>query len=223
MNNHAGHRERIRKKLLSSKIGTVPDYEILEILLCMALPRRDTKALAKSLIDKYGSFAKVISAEHISLLEVKGVGENVLSCFQLIKESSARLVKEEIIEKPIISSWSSLLKYCRSLMGHLQKEVFLVLYLNSQNELIDEDLCDYGTINQVSVYPREIAKKALFLDASSVILAHNHPGGCTKASKADIETTKSISSVLSPLKIKIHDHIIISDRSFFSFKSEGLI
>ena len=224
MEHNIGHRERARERLLHSKPGTMPDYEILEILLFMAVPRQDTKTLAKNLIHKYGSFAKVINAEPESLNEVKGaLRQNILSCFQLIKEGAIRLTKEEITNKPIISSWQSLLDYCRSLIGHIKKEAFLVLYLNNQNELIDEDLQDYGTVDQVSVYPREITKRALFLNASAIILVHNHPSGSTKASKADIEVTKQIVTALSPFKIKVHDHIIVSDKSFFSFKSEGLL
>ena len=220
---YIGHRERLRERILNSKMNAIADYELLEMLLCLALPRKDTKTLAKDLIKKYGSFAKVISAERESLLSINGIGNNTISCFRLIIEGSARLIKDDILNKPIISSWQSLLNYCRSIMGHLEKEVFLVLYLNNQNELIQEDLNDYGTVNQVSVYPREIAKRALFLNASAVILAHNHPGGSTKASKADIAVTKQIQAALLPFEIRIHDHVIISNKSFFSFKSEGLL
>lgn len=223
MKHTAGHRERIREKLINSKPGTMPDYEILEMLLCMALPRKDTKPLSKDLIKKYGSFAKVISADHTSLLEIPGVGTSVLACFQLIKEGSSRLIKKELLGKPIIASWQNLLDYCRASIGHLKTEVFLILYLNNQNELIDEDLQEYGTVDQISIYPREVTKRALFLTASSIIMVHNHPGGNTKASKSDIEVTKQIASALLPFKIKIHDHIIISDKSFFSFKAEGLL
>ncbi len=223
MKNHIGHRERAREKLLAAKPGTLADYELLEVLLFLALPRQDTKSLAKQLINKYGSFAKVITAEENSLLGVPGIGQSTLACFKLIRESAIKLIKPEITEKPIISSWQSLLDYCRCLIGHIKKEAFIVLYLNNQNILIEEDIHDYGTVDQVAVYPREIAKKALFLDASAVILAHNHPGGDTKASKADIEVTQQIAKALFPFKIKIHDHIIVSDRSFFSFKSEGLL
>jgi len=223
MNHYAGHRERIRERLLNSKPGDMKDYEILELLLCMALPRRDTKILAKELITIYGSFAKVISADKESLLTINGVGSSVLACLHLVKESAIRLIREEVVEKPVISSWQSLLNYCRASMGHLKKEVFLVLYLNNQNELIAEDLQDYGTVDQVNIYPREITKRALFLGASAVILAHNHPSGNTKPSRSDLESTSQISSALLPFKIKLHDHVIIGDRSFFSFKSEGLL
>jgi len=223
MQYNIGHRARTRERLLSSKSGAMPDYEIMELLLCMALPRRDTKTLAKILIDKYGSFAKVISAEDESLLAIHGMGSSALACFRLIKEGAVRLTKEEFSDKPVLSSWQSLLHYCRALIGHAKKEMFLVFYLNNQNELIDEDLQDYGTVDQVSVYPREITKRALFLNASAIILVHNHPSGKTKASKADIDITKQIMAALVPFKIRIHDHVIVSDKSFFSFKSEGLL
>lgn len=223
MEHNIGHRERIRDRLLDAKTGSLQDYELMELLLCIALPRKNTKVLAKDLIAKYGSFAKVIAAESESLLEVKGVGKNVLACFKLIKEGALRLSRAEILNKPIISSWQKLLEYCRISIGHLKKEVFMVLYLNSQNELIGEDLQEYGTVDQISIYPREITKRALFFSASAVILVHNHPGGSTKASKSDIETTKQIANALLPFKISIHDHIIISDKNFLSFKSEGLL
>jgi DNA repair protein RadC len=218
-----GHRKRIRERLLNSKIGILKDYELMEILLCMAVPRRDTKNLAKDLMTKYGTFAKAICAEKESLSEVDGVEEAILACFRLIKEGAVRLAKDEFSNKLIISSWQSLLNYCRTLIGHEKKEMFLTFYLNGQHEVIDEDLQDYGTVDQVSVYPREIAKRALLLNASAIILAHNHPSGSIKASKADIEMTKHIALALTPFKIKIHDHVIVSDRGFLSFKAEGLL
>lgn len=218
-----GHRNRARSRLLNSKPGTIQDYELLEILLFMAIPRSNTKELARQLIAKYGSFAKVVTAENDSLLTIKGVGLNSIACFRLAREVAERLCREEFLNKPIISSWQSLINYCRTTIGHLKREVFIVLYLNSQNELIQQDIQDQGTINHTNIYPREIAKRALFIDASSIILVHNHPGGCTKASKTDIETTHQIVKALSPFKITVHDHIIISDKSFFSFKAEGIL
>ncbi len=223
MDYNTGHRALIKERLLNSKVGVLKDYEVMELLLCLALPRIDTKPLAKILIEKYGSFAKAISAEEQDLLSMKGVGISVITCFKLIKEGSLRLAKEEIRNKPVISSWQSLLDYCRILLGHLTKEACIVLYLNGQNELIDEDLQIDGTVDQVVIYPREIAKRALFLNASAVILAHNHPSGSIKASKADIDVTQNIKLALEPFEIKIHDHVIISDKGFFSFKTEGLL
>ncbi len=223
MEHSVGHRERIRDRLLISKSGSLTDTELMEILLCIALPRRNTKILAKDLLKKYGNFSKTIAAEPESLLSIKGVGKSVLSCFKLIREGAIMLAREEIKNKPVISSWQKLLDYCRISIGHLEKEVFMVMYLNSQNELIDQELQEHGTVDQISIYPREITKRALLLNASAVILVHNHPGGSSKASKSDIETTKKISSALSPFNIRIHDHVIISNKNFLSFKSEGLL
>ncbi len=223
MDNNIGHRERIRERLLNSKFGAMQDYEILELLLCLVIPRKDTKPLAKSLLAKYGSFAKVITAEAESLLSIPGIGKSVVACFRLMVEGAARLLKDEIRKKPILTSWNSLLNYCRSIIGHSKKEMFIIFYLNNQNELIEEDIFDYGTVNEINVYPREIAKRALFLNASAIILAHNHPGGETKPSKADIKVTQDIAILMSSFNIKIHDHIIVSDKSFFSFKEGGLL
>ncbi len=218
-----GHRDRLREKLLNSKIGSLPDYELLEALLCIALPRRDTKNLAKELIKKFGSFAKVVTAEEEALLEVNGIGNTALSCFRLTKEASLRLIKEELNNKPVLSSWQSVLNYSRVLIGHANKEMFVVFYLNNQNILIAEDIYDYGTVDQVSIYPREIAKRALFLNASAIILAHNHPSGETKPSKSDVEMTNNINTVLKTFNIRLHDHVIISDKNFYSFKTAGLL
>lgn len=206
-----------------SKSGAMQDYELLELLLFQAIPRKDTKLLAKELLKYYGSFTKVIMAESSSLLRFKGVGNSVLVTFKLLKESCLRLSKDELIRRPIIASWQSLLDYCRVLIGHIKTEVFAVFYLNSQNELIEENIEEYGTVNQISIYPREIAKKALLLNASSIILVHNHPGGSAKASKADIETTKQIVHALKPFDIKVHDHLIVTDKDFYSFKANSLL
>jgi DNA repair protein RadC len=223
MDYNLGHRARIREKLLSAKIGTLPDYEILELILCLAIPRKDTKPLAKELLAKYGSIAKVINADLEDLRSFKGVGESTIACFKMILEASHRITRDEIKDKPILSSWQSLISYCRSIMGHSSKEMFVVFFLNSQNHLIEEEIFDYGTVDQISVYPREIAKKALFHNATAIILAHNHPAGNAKASKADIEITRKLVTALEPFNIKIHDHVIITDNSFYSFKSEGLL
>lgn len=223
MNHNIGHRKRAREKLLNSQLGTLQNYEILELLLFIALPRKDTKKIAKLLIDKFGSFAKVISADAESLVKIEGIGESALACFKLIKESSFRLAKEDISNKPVLSSWKSLINFLRTSIGHSERESFVVLYLNNQNELITSDINDYGTIDQVNIYPREIVKRALFLNCSAIIFAHNHPGGSVKPSKEDIEITKQIIKSLNTFNIIVHDHVIISDKSFFSFKNEGLI
>lgn len=221
--NYIGHRARIKERLLKSTIGSLQDYELMELLLCLALPRKDTKDLAKFLVGRYGSFAKAISAEENDLLEIKGIGKNVLAAFLLVKESVIKLTKEEISNMPVISSWQALLKHIRAIIGHIKKEAFIVVYLNNQNELINEDIKIDGTIDQIAVYPREIAKRALFLNASAIILCHNHPSGNVQPSKTDIEMTNNIKLSLEPFRIKVHDHVIVSSRGFFSFKTEGLL
>ena len=223
MSHNLGHRQRMREKFINAKIGTFPDYEVLEMVLSYAIPRKDTKFLAKELLAKFKSFSKVLNAEKESLLSVKGVGENVLSCFKAILESTYHLTKEEVYNRPLLTSWQNLLDYCRLLIGKNPKENFMVFYLNNQNELIDEDIFDYGTIDEISIYPREIAKRALFVNATALILAHNHPGGSCKASKADIEVTENLIKTLSNFNIRIHDHVILTDKKYFSFKEEGLI
>ncbi len=223
MNHNLGHRQRMRERFLNAKIGTFPDYEVLETILSYAIPRKDTKPLAKELLVKFKSFSKVLNAEKENLLSVKGVGENVLACFRAILESTYHLSKEEIYNKPLLTSWQNLLDYSRFLIGKSSKENFMVFYLNNQNELIDEDLFDYGTVDEISIYPREITKRALFINATALILAHNHPGGSCKASKADIEVTNNLIKALNNFNIRLHDHIILTEKKYFSFKEEGLI
>jgi DNA repair protein RadC len=220
---YLGHRSRLRKRLLDSKQGQLPDYEILELILCLSYPRTDVKPLAKKLIEEFGSFAKVINLSPEILSKVKGVAESVISSFRIIQEAASRLIKEEISSKPIIESWKALLDYCRATMGHINTEQFRVLYLDRKNMVIADELQEFGTVNQVAIYPREIMKKALHHEASSIILVHNHPSGNTKPSRADIEMTKQISQIGILMGIDIHDHIIVSSKNYFSFKSNGLL
>ena len=218
-----GHRQRLRKRLLISKLGELPDYEILEYILSLAIPRKDTKPLAKELVKHFGSLAKVIYAEENLLMNFQGIGESVIACFKSFSECAMRLSKQELIEKPIISSFQNLLSFCRVSIGHNKKESFITLFLDKKNHLISQEIIDYGTVDQISVYPREIAKKALINNSSAIILVHNHPSGDTKPSSADIVMTRQISKALEPFNIKIHDHLIISDQNYFSFRAEKLI
>jgi DNA repair protein RadC len=224
LNNHnIGHRARLKERILKATQGNIADYELLESILHLSIPRRDTKPLAKELIAYYGSFGKVIYASEDSLSQFKGIGNSTLAVFRIIQESVSRLTKEEIINKPIISCWKSLLDYCRSTMGHSSNEQFRVLYLDNNNALIADELQDNGTVNHVAVYPREIAKAALNHGAVAMILVHNHPSGNTKPSNADIELTKHIAQTANLLGISVHDHIIISSSSHYSFKAHGLL
>lgn len=220
---YTGHRERLRKRLAESSVGSLPDYEILELLLQFTIPIKDTKPIAKDLLKKFGSFSKVIHADTHELLKIRDIGQRVIASFRIIQESSYHILKENISDKPIISSWAALLDYCRATLGHANIEQFKVLYLNKNNVLIEDNLMQKGTIDQVSIYPREIAKKSLMLQASAIILIHNHPSGNASPSKADIEVTNLIIKALEPFSIKVHDHIIITNSDHYSFKNNALI
>lgn len=220
---HTGHRKRLRERFLVSKKGGLPDYEILEILLFSSHPRGDVKPLAKELIAKFGSLAKAINADTSELNKIKGINEQALAQFRAVQEASERLIKEEVIAKPILQSWKALLDYCRASMGHLTKEQFRILFLNKKNMVIADDLQEAGTVDQTPVYPREVVKRAVQLDASAVILVHNHPSGDTTPSKADVVITKQIETALKAVGISLHDHLIISSADHYSFKTNRII
>lgn len=220
---HTGHRQRLRQRFMASTKGSLPDYEILEIILFASHPRGDVKPLAKELIKKFGSLAKVFNAAPEDLLTVKGVSEAAIAQFRAIQEASERLLREEVAEQPVLQSWKALLDYCRASMGHLKKEQFRILFLDRKNMLIADDLQEAGTVDQTPVYPREVVKRALQLEASSIILVHNHPSGDTKPSKADIAVTRQIEQALETVGIVLHDHLIVSAASHFSFKTNRII
>lgn len=218
-----GHRSRLRERFLKSKKGVVPDYEILEILLFASHPRGDVKPLAKDLISHFGNLSKVINATEDELLACKGVNISAVAQFRVVQEASERLLKHEVIAKPILQSWKALIDYCRASMGHLNKEQFRILYLNRKNTLIADDLQEAGTVDQTPVYPREIVKRALQLEASAIIMVHNHPSGDVKPSRTDISVTKQIMAALKAVEILLHDHLIVSSKDSYSFKSNGVI
>jgi len=218
-----GHRQRLRERLLKSKLGSLPDYEILELLLFPSHPRGDVKPLAKMLISQFGSFAKVITTDPEVLKKVPGVTDSVITMLRMVQESAVRLIKDDITTQPILQSWKALLDYCRATMGHLNTEQFRILYLNKQHMLIADELQEVGTIDRAAVYPREVVKRALVLEAAAIILVHNHPGGNTKPSKADIDITKQIMQAASVIGVELHDHLVVSSSSHYSFKSNGLI
>jgi DNA repair protein RadC len=220
---HTGHRQRLRERFITSKKGGLPDYEIMEILLFATHPRGDVKPLAKELIAKFGSFAKVINASPEELLTIKGINESAIAQLRVVQEAAERLLKDDIIDKPILQSWKALLDYCRASMGHLKNEQFRILFLNRKNMLMADDLQEAGTVDQTPVYPREVVKRALYLEASAVILVHNHPSGDTTPSKADISMTKQIQQALAPIGVILHDHVIVSSKGHYSFKSNGLV
>ncbi len=220
---HLGHRARLRARLLSSRFGSTPDYELLEMALSFAILRGDTKPLAKDLLRKYGSLHRILSLDPNILKLNKGVGDSVVAVLRVIKEVACLITKEVMEENPIIESWSSLIEYCRATMGHIKTEQFRIIYLDSKNMILSDDLQEVGTVDCTPIYPREVTKRALLLDASSIILIHNHPSGNTKPSSADIDATKLLIRALSSIGVNVHDHIIISYKSYFSFRSSGLI
>jgi DNA repair protein RadC len=218
-----GHREQLRARFLKSGADTLPDYELLELTLFAALPRRDTKPLAKALLAWFGSFAEVIAAPRARLLEIQGVGEGVANHLKIVEAAAQRLAKTRVIGRPALSSWSALLDYCTAAMARSQNEEFRVLFLDRKNVLIADEVQNRGTVDHTPVYPREIVKRALELGASSIILVHNHPSGDPTLSKADIAMTREITTAARALAIAVHDHLVIGRSGHASFKSLGLL
>jgi DNA repair protein RadC len=218
-----GHREQLRARFLKSGADTLPDYELLELTLFAALPRRDTKPLAKALLAWFGSFAEVIAAPRARLLEIQGVGEGVANHLKIVEAAAQRLAKTRVIGRPALSSWSALLDYCTAAMARSQNEEFRVLFLDRKNVLIADEVQNRGTVDHTPVYPREIVKRALELGASCIILVHNHPSGDPTPSKADIAMTREITAAARALAIAVHDHLVIGRSGHASFKSLGLL
>lgn len=220
---YTGHRKRLRERFLAHGAEAVPDYELLEMMLFPAKPMGDVKPLAKALLSKFGSFGKVLHADHAELLKVEGANEAAVAAIKVTKAAAERLLKEEVVQRDVIKSWTQLLDYCRLHIGHQTNEEFHVLFLNHKLELIADERQQKGTINHTPVYPREVVKRALEIGASSLILVHNHPSGDVTPSAPDIDVTKQIIQAAKPLGIEVHDHVIISAKKHFSFKSKGLI
>ncbi|MBN9542648.1 MAG: DNA repair protein RadC [Alphaproteobacteria bacterium] len=220
---YIGHRQRAKERFLKSKPGSFSEYDLLELVLFYVVPRSDTKPIARELLYKFGSISKILNALPNELKNTKGLGNSAYTFFRLIKEVSAKQHEEEMRSKPILESWSALIKYARTTMGHLKTEVFRVIYLNKKNMIIADEFQDFGTVDNTPVYPREIIKKALNYEASSIILLHNHPSGNTNPSKSDIYSTNDIQRICLSLGIELIDHIIISGESHYSFKNNGLL
>ena len=220
---YIGHRARLKDKFLSLESSGLNDYELLELLLFQAIPRRDVKPLAKELLQNFGSFKKLINAEKKNILAIEDATESVFLQFKLLKELLNRIFYDEIHKKNIISSWSALLEYLQFNMGCLKLEQFRVLFLNNKNILLCAEIMANGTIDQTPVYVREIVKKALFHEAGAIILVHNHPSGSTKPSNADIQLTKQIVDACKAVNVTVHDHVIIGNNDYYSFKTNMLL
>lgn len=220
---YLGHRDRLRERFLSAGPAALPDYELLELALYAAIPRRDTKPLAKALLARFGSFADVIAAPRERLLEMDGVGESVVTQLKVIEAAALRLSKTKVLGRPALSSWAALLDYCAAAMARNPHEEFRVLFLDRKNALIADEVQGQGTVDHTPVYPREIVKRALELSASAIILVHNHPSGDPTPSRADIEMTREIVAAARSLRIAVHDHIVIGRGGTASFKALGLM
>lgn len=218
-----GHRERLRNRFLEKGGDALSDYELLELLLCLAIPRRDVKPLAKALLNEFGGFAEVIGAETARLAAVPGLGPSAIAALKAVQAGAERLTRERIMKKPVLSNWQALLDYCRASMAHQTREQFRVLFLNQKNMLIADEMMQEGTINHAPVYPREVMHRALHLGAAAIILVHNHPSGDPQPSRDDIAMTKEIIEAGKRLGISVHDHLVIGRQGHASFKSLGLI
>ncbi len=222
-NDSSGHRARLRKRLLEGGAEALADHEVIEYLLMTAIPRRDTKPLARSLIQRFGGLAGVLNADASALAKHPGMGETSAAALKIVALAARRLARSAVREAPVLASWQALLDYLTIDMAHLTVERVRVLYLNVQNMLIhDEHVCD-GSIDEAAIHPREVIRRALDLGAVALILVHNHPSGTPQPSKADIYITNRIAEAGRLLGIAVHDHVIIGREGHVSFKAKGLI
>jgi len=220
---HIGHRERMRKRLLSEDADKMSDCDLLEMVLMCAVPRRDVKPLAKKLLEKYGSFAGVINAPAEDITCVKGVGTGVISFFKVIRQSALRLIKTEIDSEPVINNIEKLADYCIAKIGRDKVESLRIMFFDTKFKLIADELFATGTVDRVSVFPREVLKKVITFGAASFVLVHNHPSGDLAPSDDDISMTRKIMAAAESLNVKVIDHLIVSKNGYVSFKAQGLI
>jgi DNA repair protein RadC len=220
---YLGHRERLRRRFREGGADALPDYELLELILFRAAPRRDTKPLAKALIARFGTFAEALNAPEELLREIPGIGEAAITEVKLVRAAALRLMRGEVLERPVLSSWSQVLDYGRASMGFASKEQFRILFLDKRNQIIADEVQQTGTVDHTPVYVREVVKRALELSATAIVLVHNHPSGDPTPSRADIEMTKQIVAAAEPLGVLVHDHIIVGKQGHASFRGLGLI
>lgn len=220
---HSGHRARLRERFAKGGAEALPDYELLELVLFRAIPRRDTKELAKRLIARFGSFAEVVNAPEARLKEVAEVGDAVVGELKLIRAAALRLMRSQIVARPALASWTQVLDYLRAAQGYEPREMFRILFLDKKNRLIADEVQGTGTVDHTPVYVREVVKRALELSATALILVHNHPSGDPTPSRADIDMTKLIVEAARPLGVVVHDHVIVGRDGHASFKALRLI
>lgn len=219
----AGHRARLRERLLSGGAEALADYEVLEFLLFGARARGDTKPMAKALLARFGTLAGVLNAEPGALRQIKGISDASIGALKITALAARRMARSEVADKPVLGSWQSLLDYLAIDMGHLHVERVRVLYLNARNRLLLDHLVGDGTVDEAAIHPREVIRRGLDVGASALILVHNHPSGNPEPSRADIRITQAIAEAGSPLGITVHDHVIVGREGHVSLRSKGVI
>ncbi|GGD90875.1 UPF0758 protein R01728 [Aureimonas endophytica] len=217
-NHQHGHRERLRERFAEAGSDALADYELLELLLFRTIPRRDTKPLAKALLQRFGSLAEVLNAPEARLREVSGMGEATALDFRIVRAVNERAMRSAIRQREVLSSWSAVIDYCNAAMAHQTREQFRILFLDKKNALIADEVQHTGTVDHTPVYPREVVRRALELSASALILVHNHPSGDPTPSRADIEMTRTVAETAKALGIAVHDHVIIGTSGHTSMK-----
>lgn len=220
---HLGHRARMRSKLLNAGPEALLDHEMLEMLLFQALPRRDTKPIARALLNRFGSFANAVSAPPRELLEVEGMGEAGAAALKTVHAAALRMMRAEVQDQPVLNNWDRLIGYLTATLAREPIEQFRLLFLDTKNRLIADEAQARGTVNHTPVYPREVVKRALELQATALILVHNHPSGDPTPSRADLEMTREVKAAASVLGITVHDHLIMGNGRHLSFRREGLL
>jgi len=220
---YTGHRQRLRERFLRSGNDGLQDYELLELVLFRGIPRRDIKPLAKDLIDKFGSFAEVISAPIERLREIEGLGEAAITELKIVQAASLKLSQARVLNRPVLRSWAKVVDYCTASMAYGDTEQFRVLFLDHKHTLVADEVQQKGTVNHTPVYPREVVKRALDLGASGIVLVHNHPSGDPTPSRADIDMTKEVQEAGRALKIELIDHLVIGRGAHVSFRQAGLL
>lgn len=217
------HRKRLRARFEGDLGQSMPDYELLELMLCGVIPRRDTKPIAKALLKRFGSFGDVIAADLKALAAVEGMGPTSAIHLKATQQAAVRLLRHGIDDGHVLSSWDAVLDYCRAAMSREKVEQFRLLFLNNRNRLIADEVQQTGTVDHTPLYPREVVRRALELGASALVMVHNHPSGDPTPSKADIAMTHAVRDALTKIDIRLHDHIIIGRKETVSLRSDGLI
>lgn len=222
---YIGHRQRLKERFKLGGGGDMADYEMLELLLTLAIPRKDTKPLAKALVKEFGSFAEVLFASDDKLMTFTGLKENTILVFRIVREAALRMTWQKLsaTEAPVLTSYDAIIEYCRAASGYKDRDEFRVIFLNAKNRIIGEEVQQRGSVNAVAIHPGEVMRSAVLKGATALILVHNHPSGDVTPSRADIEVTRKIAEALAAVEIRLIDHFIVSKSLVFSFNDHGLL